>query len=196
MSDTFRGISFLRRVRQHLHASVGGRLRIVTCLVGLVIVAAGTAVADVYLRNLFPFLDFTGFSGTYSNYRKRRFEWPVLPDSRHERQNLRNLPPTQQRIRIECRRRQIPILHKPRQRSAVRADRRLNLSNRSRRQQSSLEQRTDSHRTDCPAEQHGRIRTAIYDHGRAGSVRVRSHHRLPGSADSFRLSSAATDDKL
>src|SRR5580658_6276235 len=67
MSDKFRAISFLRRVRQHLHASVGGRLRIVTCLVGLVILAAGTAVADVYLRNLFPFLDFTGFSGTYSN---------------------------------------------------------------------------------------------------------------------------------
>src|SRR5580704_6433038 len=66
MSDKFRAISFLRRVRQHLHASVGGRLRIVTCLVGLVILAAGTAVADVYLRNLFPFLDFTGFSGTYS----------------------------------------------------------------------------------------------------------------------------------
>ena len=67
MSDKFRAISFLRRVRQHLHASVGGRLRIATCLVGLVILAAGTAIADVYLRNLFPFLDFTGFSGTYSN---------------------------------------------------------------------------------------------------------------------------------
>ncbi len=67
MSDKFRAVSFLRGVRQHLHASVGGRLRIVTCLVGLVVLAAGTAIADVYLRNLFPFLDFTGFSGTYSN---------------------------------------------------------------------------------------------------------------------------------
>jgi cytochrome c peroxidase len=67
MSDNFRAISFLRRVRQHLHASIGGRVRIVTCMVALVVFAAGTALADVYLRNLFPFLDFTGFSGTYSS---------------------------------------------------------------------------------------------------------------------------------
>ena len=63
----FRTVSFLRRVSQHLHASVRGRRRIVVCLVGVVILGAGSAIADVYLRNLFPFLDFTGFSGTYSN---------------------------------------------------------------------------------------------------------------------------------
>jgi len=67
MSDKFRAVSFAGRVRRHLHAYVGGRLRIVACMVGLVVLAAGTAIADVYLRNLFPFLDFTGFSGTYSN---------------------------------------------------------------------------------------------------------------------------------
>jgi cytochrome c556 len=67
MSDKFRAVSFAGRVRRHLHAYVGGRPRIVACMVGLVVLAAGTAIADVYLRNLFPFLDFTGFSGTYSN---------------------------------------------------------------------------------------------------------------------------------
>src|ERR1700728_3891125 len=66
MSEKFRAVSFLRRVRQHLRASVEGRLRIVTCIVSLVVLAAGTAIADVYLHNFFPFLDFTGFSGTYS----------------------------------------------------------------------------------------------------------------------------------
>ncbi|MGB6386899.1 MAG: hypothetical protein WBF25_16865, partial [Terriglobales bacterium] len=30
-------------------------------------IATGSAIADVYLRNLLPFLDFTGSSGTYSN---------------------------------------------------------------------------------------------------------------------------------
>src|SRR5580692_8945328 len=67
MSDKFSAVSFLRRVRQHLHAYVGGRLRLVTCIVGLAVLGTGTAIADVYLPNLFPFLDFTGFSGTYSN---------------------------------------------------------------------------------------------------------------------------------
>jgi hypothetical protein len=38
----------------------------VLCLVGLVTIATGAAIADVYLPNLFPFLNFTGFSGTYS----------------------------------------------------------------------------------------------------------------------------------
>ena len=67
MSDKFSAVSFSRRVRQHLHAYVGGRLRLVTCIVGLAVLGTGTAIADVYLPNLFPFLDFTGFSGTYSN---------------------------------------------------------------------------------------------------------------------------------
>jgi hypothetical protein len=67
MSDKVRAVSFWRRVRQPRAASVAARLRIVTCMAGLVVVAAGSAIADVDLRNLFPFLDFTGFSGTYSN---------------------------------------------------------------------------------------------------------------------------------
>ncbi len=43
------------------------RSRIVLGMVAFVTIATGSAIADVYLRNLFPFLDFTGFSGTYSN---------------------------------------------------------------------------------------------------------------------------------
>jgi len=43
------------------------RTRIGYCVVGLIVIATGSAIATgVYLPNLFPFLDFTGFSGTYS----------------------------------------------------------------------------------------------------------------------------------
>ena len=41
--------------------------RILRWVIALGMLASGVAIADVYLRNLFPFLDFTGFSGTYSN---------------------------------------------------------------------------------------------------------------------------------
>ncbi len=62
-------VSFVRKFRQQLRSFVdlGIRKRFVVCMVGLVTIATGSAIADVYLRNLFPFLDFTGFSGTYSN---------------------------------------------------------------------------------------------------------------------------------
>jgi hypothetical protein len=42
------------------------RKRIVNCIVAFVILAGASAVADVYLKNLFPFLDLTGFSATNS----------------------------------------------------------------------------------------------------------------------------------
>lgn len=45
----------------------GRRKRIIFCVAAFVTIATASALADVYLRNLFPFLDFTGFSGTYSN---------------------------------------------------------------------------------------------------------------------------------
>ena len=69
MSDTLRTVSFVRSFRQQLRGFVDGgiRKRFVIYMVGLVTIATGSAIADVYLRNLFPFLDFTGFSGTYSN---------------------------------------------------------------------------------------------------------------------------------
>jgi cytochrome c peroxidase len=69
MSDKSRTVSFVRSFRQRLRGSAEGgvRRRIVLSVLALVTIATGTAIADVYLRNLFPFLDFTGFSGTYSN---------------------------------------------------------------------------------------------------------------------------------
>jgi len=42
------------------------RKRILHWVVALGLLTSGTAIADVYLRNLFPFLDFTGFSATNS----------------------------------------------------------------------------------------------------------------------------------
>jgi cytochrome c peroxidase len=69
MSDTPRTVSFIRKCLRQLHLSVDGSLRrrFVVCLVGLVTIASGAAIADVYLPNLFPFLNFTGFSATYSH---------------------------------------------------------------------------------------------------------------------------------
>src|SRR5579864_285051 len=69
MTATPRTASVVSKFGQQLRNFVndGIRKRFVICLVGLVTIATGTAIADVYLRNLFPFLDFTGFSGTYSN---------------------------------------------------------------------------------------------------------------------------------
>lgn len=56
------------KLRHHLRNSVeGSRKRFIVCIVGLVVIATGTAIADIYLPNLFPFLNLTGFSGTYSS---------------------------------------------------------------------------------------------------------------------------------
>lgn len=43
------------------------RRRAVLCAVTLITLATGTAIADIYLPNLFPFLNPTGFAATYSN---------------------------------------------------------------------------------------------------------------------------------
>ncbi len=42
------------------------RKRILYSVIALGILTSGTTIADVYLRNLFPFLDFSGFSATNS----------------------------------------------------------------------------------------------------------------------------------
>jgi cytochrome c peroxidase len=42
------------------------RKRIVLCVLAVIILGAGSAIADIYLPNLFPFLDLTGFSSTNS----------------------------------------------------------------------------------------------------------------------------------
>ena len=69
MSDKSRNFSFVRNLLHQPDDRLVGRLRrrIVVCVLGLVVIATGSAIADVYLPNLFPFLDLTGFSGTYSN---------------------------------------------------------------------------------------------------------------------------------
>jgi len=46
--------------------SNSSRKRILRYLVALAILTSGSVIADVYLPNLFPFLDFTGFSATNS----------------------------------------------------------------------------------------------------------------------------------
>jgi len=60
--------SIASKLRHHLRNSVeGSRKRFIACIVGLVVIATSTAIADIYLPNLFPFLNLTGFSGTYSS---------------------------------------------------------------------------------------------------------------------------------
>ncbi|MGB0014851.1 MAG: hypothetical protein WBQ03_24875 [Candidatus Sulfotelmatobacter sp.] len=61
--------SFVRDRRKHFLGSGNVRLRrrVIFSIVTLIVIATGSAIADVYLPNLFPFLDPTGFSGTYSS---------------------------------------------------------------------------------------------------------------------------------
>ena len=57
----------IRDTNNQGHALVVGRkLRIGLALIALLVAGASVAIADVYLPNLFPFLDFTGFSATNS----------------------------------------------------------------------------------------------------------------------------------
>ncbi len=67
MSDNPCIPSFIGKFREQVSSFVNGRKRIVVCIIGVVFLVTGSAIADVYLRNLFPFLDLTGFSATYSN---------------------------------------------------------------------------------------------------------------------------------
>lgn len=68
MSKELRTTSFARRALQPLRGWAGNSRprRFAVCIVALVILAAGSAIADVYLPNLFPFFDFTGWSATNS----------------------------------------------------------------------------------------------------------------------------------
>jgi cytochrome c peroxidase len=70
-----RGLQHFRRpagpetLTQGFGGLLQGRLRrrIVVCFLVLGILGTASAIADIYLPNLFPFLDFAGFSGTYSS---------------------------------------------------------------------------------------------------------------------------------
>jgi cytochrome c peroxidase len=59
---------FSEKLRRQSHDSKDGRLRrwAIASVLGLVVLATGSAIADIYLPNLFPFLDLTGFSATNS----------------------------------------------------------------------------------------------------------------------------------
>jgi cytochrome c peroxidase len=61
-------ISFFRNLIQSTSTRtvIKRRKRVMVCAALLMVIATGSAIADVYLPNLFPFFDFTGFSGTYS----------------------------------------------------------------------------------------------------------------------------------
>jgi len=56
------------KLRRQPHGSKEGKLhrQIIASVLGLVILATGSAIADIYLPNLFPFLDLSGFSATNS----------------------------------------------------------------------------------------------------------------------------------
>ena len=68
MSKPLARTPFISRALQQLNAWDGStrRRRMAVCVVAVVIFAAGSAIADVYLPNLFPFLNFTGWSATNS----------------------------------------------------------------------------------------------------------------------------------
>ena len=61
--------SLFRDRRKHFSGSGNARLRrrVIFSLVILMVIATGSAIADIYLPNLFPFLDPTGLYGTYSS---------------------------------------------------------------------------------------------------------------------------------
>jgi hypothetical protein len=69
MSKSARTSSFVRDLRKHFLGSGNARLRrrVIFSIVILMVIATGSAIADIYLPNLFPFLDPTGLSGTYSS---------------------------------------------------------------------------------------------------------------------------------
>ena len=60
IASTFNG-----RFKMSLHTRF--QRRIAFCLVGFLTFATATAIADIYLPNLFPFLNPTGFSATYGH---------------------------------------------------------------------------------------------------------------------------------
>lgn len=55
-------------LKQSAHRMMGAglRRRITICALAAAVLATGSAVADIYLPNLFPFLNPTGFSATYT----------------------------------------------------------------------------------------------------------------------------------
>jgi hypothetical protein len=56
MSDKTRTAYFFSRLRRQFYGCSRLRKRIIVSVAALVILATGSAIADIYLPNLFPFL--------------------------------------------------------------------------------------------------------------------------------------------
>ena len=61
-------VSFVQKSLHRFRQVVNGspRKRFFACAAAMVVIATGSAIADVFLPNLFPFRDSSGFSGTFS----------------------------------------------------------------------------------------------------------------------------------
>ncbi len=66
MSEKTRMMDFFRRLPRQFRAQSRLRRRVVVTVAAIIMLGTGTAIADIYLPNLFPFFDFTGFSATNS----------------------------------------------------------------------------------------------------------------------------------
>lgn len=66
MNDETRVVHFSRKLLKQLRAHSRVRRRVVVSVAAIIILGAGTAIADIFVPNLFPFPDFTGFSATNS----------------------------------------------------------------------------------------------------------------------------------
>ena len=155
MSDQFRAVTFLQRAGQPLRALVRGRMR-VACVVGAAFLIAGTAIADVYLPNLFPFLDLTGLSGTYNNAGKVDLSGPFFQSlgtngrscaTCHQANDAFGLSAVDAQLRYLITRGQDPLFAQIDGSTCPTGPD---------QQQPCLEQRTDSNRIDRSAEHHRR----------------------------------------
>ena len=69
MSVTSRSASVVTKLRRQVKGGSRSKLRrsAFLCLLTLSVLATGSAIADIYLPNLFPFFNATGLSATYSS---------------------------------------------------------------------------------------------------------------------------------
>ena len=77
MHDQTSNTLFQKFPRQ-LQSRLQGKQRRQVAVCAVALLTVGAAIADTYLRNLFPFLDFTGFSATYSNTGKIDLSGPFF----------------------------------------------------------------------------------------------------------------------
>jgi cytochrome c peroxidase len=75
-----RGTGFTRSLHQAVRTATNHSAgkRIIIFAMGLAIFCGSSAIADLYLPNLFPFLDYSGFSGTYAKAGKMDLSGPFF----------------------------------------------------------------------------------------------------------------------